>query len=628
MEMGMEVDARSIVRSYSFEVEQRLPEGTPAHTLGQALVAERRNGGLDNVTAPWRAFFEPKVTEAAQREPITDIIRIESEKLREKLVTFYKESPKDERLDLNSIEPTIQGVVAMVNAVNVQWQGKRKQGYSGKAKSFFHRFCGTLDSHSSLIKLLPDGNEYVSLFTGTLNAIIKASANHEKIAEGFAEGLCTISEHIEEVATHLKLLPTEDVIKLVVDLYEHVFLFLSGVMDWIMKKRSRRLLDSFTENFNDQFRDELNNINKKAARIRNIASQGAMAEGRVTRLVLEGLDRDIRLGLEGDMRHQAEMRLFAERIESRLTKAEEDRSLEFERMKNLGGSVVILLEAYAAKWLQAGGLAPSAPSTPSFQLLSTISSNSSLRNTVTSYSAEDVALNSRHLEDFFSRERIRLVTASFVPTTIGSDVILQLSEWAQGPNRSILWLDGPSTEMDDMENPLTSLAAKFIDLVGVNSLPVLSYFCEIPQTVDNNVTREMKGTISLLYALLRQMVELLLPRLETTVNLSEERFLSLDGSMGTWSEALAVFRDLTTLSPGTIYCVIDGFHWLDDKTTNLALAQLVECLRGGRLKVLFTTSGRSGCLLENLEPEETFVVNDINSVEMVNGLDDHGVLDL
>ncbi|KUI67665.1 hypothetical protein VM1G_03036 [Cytospora mali] len=628
MTMNMRDDARSLVRSYSFEVEQRLAEGTSAHTLGQALVAERRNGGLDDATTPWRAFFEPRVTEATQRDPITDIIRIESERLREKLAIFYKGSPKDERLDLNSIEPTIQGVVAMVNSVNAQWQGKRKQGHSGKAKTLFHRFCGTLDSHSSLIKLLPDGNEYVSVFTGTLNAIIKASANHEKIAEGFAEGLCTISEHIEEVARQLKLLPTEDVTKLVVDLYEHVFLFLSGVMDWMMKKRSRRLLDSFTENFNDQFRDELNNINKKAARIRNLASQSAMAEGRVTRLVLEGLDRDVRLGLEGDMRHQAEMRLFAERIESRLTKAEEDRRLEFERMKNLGGSVVILLESDAAKWLQAGGLAPSAPSTPSFQLLSAISSNSSLRNTVTSYSAEDVALNSRHLEDFFSRERIRLATDSFVPTSIGSDVILQLSEWAQGPHRSILWLDGPSTEMDDTENPLTSLAAKFIDLVGMNSLPVLSYFCEIPQTVDNDVTREVKGTISLLYALLRQMVELLLPRLETTVDLSEERFLSLDGTMGTWSKALAVFRDLTTLSPGTIYCVIDGFHWLDDKTTDLALAQLVECLRGGRLKVLFTTSGRSGCLLENLEPEEIFVVNDINSVDMVDGLGDHGVLDL
>lgn len=148
----------------------------------------------------------------------------------------------------------------------------------------------------------------------------QASANHEATADGFAEGLCTISEHIEEVERQLKLLPTEDIIKLVVNLYGHVFLSLSSVMDWIMKRRSRRLLDSFSENSNDRFCNELNKIKDKFARIRNFASQSLMAEGRVTRLMVEGLNRDVRLGLEGDTRHQAEMRLFAERIESRLSK--------------------------------------------------------------------------------------------------------------------------------------------------------------------------------------------------------------------------------------------------------------------------------------------------------------------
>lgn len=88
-------------------------------------------------------------------------------------MTFYKNSPTEERLDLQAFEPTIQGVAAMVNTVTVKWQDKRKQGRIGKTKTLFHKFCGTLDSHSSLIKLLPDGNEYVSVFIGALNAIIK-----------------------------------------------------------------------------------------------------------------------------------------------------------------------------------------------------------------------------------------------------------------------------------------------------------------------------------------------------------------------------------------------------------------------------------------------------------------------
>lgn len=240
--------------------------------------------------------------------------------------------------------------------------------------------------------------------------------------------------------------------------------------------------------------------------------------------------------------------------------------------------------------------------------------------------AEDVVLNSRHPEDFFSRERVRLATDSFSLMPVSPDVILRLSEWAQDQHDPILWLEGPAIEADETENPLTSLAAKFIDLVETNELPVMSYFCEIPRTVDSNITREVKGTVSLLYALLRQMVELLLPRLETSLDLSEERFLTLDGTLDTWSEAQDMFRDLMSLAPGTVYCVVDGLHWLDDKTTDVTLAQLVDCLRGGRMKVLFTTSGRSGCLLDGLESEKTMVVGRMKAGDLVEGLDDHGVL--
>lgn len=61
----------------------------------------------------------------------------------------------------------------MVNNVTMEWQSKRRQGRIGKAQGFFHSFCGTLKSHSSLLKLLPESNEYVAIFAGSLNAVIK-----------------------------------------------------------------------------------------------------------------------------------------------------------------------------------------------------------------------------------------------------------------------------------------------------------------------------------------------------------------------------------------------------------------------------------------------------------------------
>lgn len=91
---------------------------------------------------------------------------------------FYQKSAKNERLDLDNLAPTIEGVVSTVASVTAEWQAKRKQGYLGKTQSMFHKLCGTLNSHSSLLKLLPEGNEYFSIFAGSLNAIIKVSVQY------------------------------------------------------------------------------------------------------------------------------------------------------------------------------------------------------------------------------------------------------------------------------------------------------------------------------------------------------------------------------------------------------------------------------------------------------------------
>ncbi|KAJ9142056.1 Phytanoyl-dioxygenase family protein [Pleurostoma richardsiae] len=342
-------ESRRVVRLYSFEVDQRLPSGNDAHRLGQALAQDR--GDIQAVTAPWRKFFDPWSPVGSSRDPITQVIEVESARLREKWMAFQGNCPKEDRLDLLKYEPTVEGVVDMVGDITKNWQSRREKGKTGKASMLFHRFCRTLNSHKNLISILPESNEYVSIFTGTLNSIIRASANHERIAEGLSEGLCTISEHITDIQGDLELFRTESMLKLVADLYEHMFLFLASTMDWIMEKRRKKLLDSFNESFNDRFVGEIRTIKVKAERVRNMAAQISQAEARVTRLTVEDLDRDVRLGLEGDARHQAEMRYFAEKIEKELIEAQRERRLESQRIKQLGNYVKLLLEERATGWM-------------------------------------------------------------------------------------------------------------------------------------------------------------------------------------------------------------------------------------------------------------------------------------
>lgn len=106
-----------------------------------------------------------------------EVMSVESLRLREKWVVFQDSCPREERLDLQSSEPTVDGVVDMANEMMNACRARREKGRRGRAISLFHKFCQGLDSHSNLLKVLPQGNLYVSIFSGALNAIIKVSCH-------------------------------------------------------------------------------------------------------------------------------------------------------------------------------------------------------------------------------------------------------------------------------------------------------------------------------------------------------------------------------------------------------------------------------------------------------------------
>jgi hypothetical protein len=99
------------------------------------------------------------------------------------------------------------------------------------------------------------------------------------------------------------------------------------------------------------------------------------------------------------------------------------------------------------------------------------------------------------------------------------------------------------------------------------------------------------------------------PEFECTKVFSQVRFHQLDGTADTWDDATALFRDIRELLPGRIFCVIDGFQWLDDKSTAKHLVEFVEILRQSRLKVLFTTNSHSRCLLGCLSQSELLILD-------------------
>ncbi|KAI8627667.1 hypothetical protein F5Y19DRAFT_440740 [Xylariaceae sp. FL1651] len=608
------MESRRLVRMYSGDVEGRLPHGNDAHFLGQVLAYDRPDPR--HVASPWRKFFDPPEVDAAEQDPVTSVITVESEKLCDKWLSFLRSCSDHDRLDLSQSEPTMEGVVELVTKIVAATEAKKEKGRRAKATKYFHKFCKTVDAHKSMLEIIPQGSEYVSMFAGTLSVIIQASVNHEHIAEGLSESLCTISECVTECGTELEMFQTMGMKQLIADLYAHIFVFLSDVMGWITEKRRKRLLDSFNENFYKKFEDQIERIRSKSDRIKNLAAQSSRAEQRVTRLAVEDIARDVRVGLVSEERRHAEVAYMAERIERELSENRKERELlreDGQNFRRLADRITTMLQDKAMVWIgdmrsTDGGYQPSFRYPTRFAVSPGRSVDAFGEcSTVASWTSEEVLLNSRDLEDYFHRDRVRLRGDPLRPNSVTPDAFRRLSEWMKNQSSRFLWLEGPPTHADDFENPLTVLANCVIELAEQAHVPVISYCCELrrgERLRAGNVSREAQASVSLVFALIRQMIELLSPKFETVTDLSEARFRLLDGSILNWRGMIQVARDVLQLMPDTLLCIIDGFHWLDDRGTTGYLEELVQAMRGTKLRVLFTTTGRSGCLLKQLQVHE------------------------
>lgn len=79
------------------------------------------------------------------------------------------------RVDAKAGQPLgIEDIKTSVEDARVYWESKPRLAH-GKAQKGFHAFCNTLNAHSNLMKLLPQQNQYLSVFCGVTTTLIKVS---------------------------------------------------------------------------------------------------------------------------------------------------------------------------------------------------------------------------------------------------------------------------------------------------------------------------------------------------------------------------------------------------------------------------------------------------------------------
>ncbi len=226
-------------------------------------------------------------------------------------------------------------------------------------------------------------------------------------------------------------------------------------------------------------------------------------------------------------------------------------------------------------------------------------------------------LSSSHLEDHIDRDRVMIEHDEPSAKYMDWQVVFALEEWTTSGSQ-ILCIVGPNQVTDTA--PTTMVAREYVVSAISAKIPTISYFCELPRPrtkLPESMTAEMSGLVSLTYALIRQLIELLPSFMSYTEDLGALRFAKLDGSVDSYDEAITVLGELLDLSPPMLLCVIDALEALDDRSTAMQMTAFVSTLRGHEvykgplsegsdrvLKVLFTTAGRSRSLLTELKDDE------------------------
>jgi hypothetical protein len=157
------------------------------------------------------------------------------------------------------------------------------------------------------------------------------------------------------------------------------------------------------------------------------------------------------------------------------------------------------------------------------------------------------------------------------------------------------------------------------------NLRMVTYFAnfETPKWLGLGEPAEAKFVRSVLYALIRQMVELLPDQFEGNIDISQRRIRRLDGTEASWEEALTMLDDLIRVLPHPVFCVLDGVQCLEHAGTEQYLRRLIDILRKSDLNVLYLTTGTCRSLRDAIPLKEMVTEEDLRSGGQEEDLERH-----
>ena len=193
----------------------------------------------------------------------------------------------------------------------------------------------------------------------------------------------------------------------------------------------------------------------------------------------------------------------------------------------------------------------------------------------------------------------------------------KIQKWILAPGLDILWVDEPLA--NDMR-VVPSFCSGLFYAARNEGFSVIIYFCRRETGKNGARKTKLEMLVDLTHSLIYQLLTHLKERSTPLQSVLRERIEALDGT-ATLTDEISVLADLWGAMKSHWFCIVDGFHVIEDDADATLVQHLREllqvlCRRSkastagdlNRSKTLVTTSGRS-LLLRTLPPESQLGAN-------------------
>ena len=420
--------------------------------------------------------------------------------------------------------------------------------------------------------------------------------------------------------------------------YIALFLFYGDVIKWYQCSSSKKVWHSLNESFADRFTAALDNLKRLSQLVQRAASSGSGAETRVTRLVIEGVDDDLRAGFQGLAREYRELK-HAHRL---LQIGQEKQTNAIERLQDpktiealsdqlwskagVSGTALLLgqkqnMEADGRRTSQVAAVQDN------LCLAGPEDHDNDDKQREALEGPTDISPLSRSVERLLDLipQGVRILDLE-LPSALAFDqrITVALERWTRAKTSTMLYLETAAVCAEARLPQVSIAATRIVNTADELKLPTISFFCDVPRESNHpssstDSTAESAAPIlGLVYSLIFQLIDVLPPLTDTDALIDMAQVESLDGSITSFPKALVLFSQLMALTPPFLICIIDGFHAFEPSIRNTTHArEFLGAIKDSLglenkiFKFLFTNSRRAFSLLPEIPSESREIVEGV-----------------